>query len=172
MPINDGTAQHDLLAASLTLTRILYCGYGGNDTLLGSDSDDVLNGGDDDDSLSGGSGRDTRFGDAGDDSLSGGDAAITCWTSSATTTSGTTPVPTRSTAETARTGGLAGQKMIFCMAVHRPTDCSAAVAMMVWWGVPEPTAFMAGPGMTVCKPGTPMPSTPMPTGPVAAAGMT
>ena len=62
-------------------------GYGSNETLIGGAGDDLLVAGSGANSLVGGPGNDTLVSNRGDDSLFGG---------AATTSSGSTPAPTRS----------------------------------------------------------------------------
>ncbi|WP_255440576.1 calcium-binding protein [Paracoccus sp. MC1854] len=65
-----GTAKGDLLRAGRGGS--LVYGYGGNDTILGSDLEDFLQGGMGNDSIVGQDGEDTVWGGAGNDSIRGG----------------------------------------------------------------------------------------------------
>jgi Ca2+-binding RTX toxin-like protein len=55
--------------------RVIYAGYGGDDTLTGGVKNDQLLGGDDNDTLSGGADRDTLDGGTGNDTMTGGSEA-------------------------------------------------------------------------------------------------
>jgi RTX calcium-binding nonapeptide repeat (4 copies) len=68
-----GTTGHDTIDCSLANPGKTIDGFGGNDTITGTQFDDIITGGEGNDIITGLGGNDTLSGNTGDDTISGGD---------------------------------------------------------------------------------------------------